>query len=490
LDVCPFTCGILLTTIRPEQGYGDYVHRVDPLPSGIAYKVLRRWSGHNADNDPSVDAICRLAGNLPLALRIAGSYIRSSGMKPSEYVELLSINGLAALTLEDRNRQSIGRLIGRTIQMLSEGAYRVLGAVGMLAPGPFADITIAAAVDAPAQQVQQWLNELVRYSLLIRVEQPVGVNHARWYQVVHSLIYWYAQASDLAPTGAAQRLAVYYAAQMNVALNTTPVPVAWLASEREHWVAVLDACHSASAWQALWQLAEPLEEYFDRQGLDPMRVKVCEQALAAVRALHQRKAEAYWLNLLGLAQKRIGNIHAACSMFTHGLEISREVDDRRLEAVCLNNLGITYRLLGRVELSITHNQQALEIDRDIENRRGMGHDLKGLGEAYADAGNLDQALVAYSHALLLLHETGERREEAFCLIRLGQAQIILGHWEVAIEHLQAALLISRQVNDRLSEHESLTYLGKVYAAQGDEQMAKFYAQLAAEVMHEIGRLDL
>lgn len=174
------------------------------MPPENAVELLQAWGGDHAADHDAASRICQLAGCLPLAIQLAGSYLFENQENAADYLAWLEKSGLAALDLGQRQSQSIPLLLERSLAQLSPTACQALAVVGLLDIAPFSSHIIAAALDLPEDETRRALGQLIRYSLLIHPDQR--------YQVSHALIHTYARQRLSPPTSALTRLAAHYIA--------------------------------------------------------------------------------------------------------------------------------------------------------------------------------------------------------------------------------------------------------------------------------------
>jgi tetratricopeptide (TPR) repeat protein len=211
-----------------------------------------------------------------------------------------------------------------------------------------------------------------------------------------------------------------------------------------------------------------------------------EQGLAISREIGDRRGEGKALGNLGLAYVALSDARKAIEFYEQRLVIAREMGDRRGEGMVLGNLGVTYKSLGDARKAIGLHEQALAISREIGDRLGEDVALGNLGLAYADLGDPRKAIELYEQALVIDREIGDRRGEGADLGNLGTAYADLGEARKAIEFHEQALVIDREIGDRHGEGDDLGNLGNAYAGLGEARKAiEFYEQQLV-IVREIG----
>ena len=103
-------CGVLITT----RDRGDALElRIDlqPLETEKSADLLQAWGGKRADNREVACKISELVGYLPLAVRLAGSYIDQHDEESESYLGWLEESPLKALHHGDRRLNSVSLLL-------------------------------------------------------------------------------------------------------------------------------------------------------------------------------------------------------------------------------------------------------------------------------------------------------------------------------------------------------------------------------------------
>ena len=178
---------------------------ITSLEPNEAVELLQRWGNEEqVTNEAATRRICELVGYLPLAVRIAGDFLRSSRMPAEEYVKWLEDSPLDALNHGDRKEKSIQVLLQRSLTNVSEAAQNILILCGVL---PFISISqelIQATF--PERTIYQPLNELVNYGLFRRIDDR--------YELRHTLIHSYIRQTYPVHGAIAKCLEIHYTSKM------------------------------------------------------------------------------------------------------------------------------------------------------------------------------------------------------------------------------------------------------------------------------------
>jgi tetratricopeptide (TPR) repeat protein len=145
--------------------------------------------------------------------------------------------------------------------------------------------------------------------------------------------------------------------------------------------------------------------------------------------------------------------------------------DRWQEGAALGSLGNAYYMLGDARKAIEFYEQHLAIAHEIGERRGEGQSLGNIGNAYLALGDARKALEFYKQRLAIAREIDDRRGEGAALGNLGNAYAALGDARKAIMLFEQHLVVAREIGDRVGEGNTLGNLGNAYAALGDSASA-------------------
>ncbi|MGR0482743.1 MAG: NB-ARC domain-containing protein [Candidatus Electronema sp. V4] len=177
------TCGVLITSRKRADAQGARLD-LTPLEERPAAEVFCAYSGTAAD-DASVQGICKILGGWPVALRIAGRYLSSTGESAADYLQWLKQEPFKELAGGQHQEENAALLLRRSVAQVSGDARLALGLAGCLAFAPIAREPVAAILDGDERRARAALNELVNYGLMEKSEE-------RW-QISHALIHTYVR---------------------------------------------------------------------------------------------------------------------------------------------------------------------------------------------------------------------------------------------------------------------------------------------------------
>ncbi len=470
--------GAVLVTSRDRADLFESGQDISPLETEYSLALLKDWGGDQIDDDEVARRICELVGNLPLAVRLAGSYLAVNKEKIGAYTQWLESSPLSALNHGERRSESVSVLLERSLEAVGEDAGNALAVIGLLALAPFDRFTITATLDLPEDRAGRALNELVRFGLLLR---PGSL-----YQVSHALVHTFARQTLVPPDSALERLADHYIQLVQVMREKGLEGFQELDAVRPHLITLLEGLKDNKHWKTVITLSWLVEDYLDLQGRWQERIQVCNYALHAAQSMGDRREEGAWLGNRGLVYAALGQVERAIEYQKQALMISKEIGDRHGEGNRLGNLGLVYADQWHMDRAIEYHQQALAIAQEIGDRHGEGNRLGNLGNAYFSLGQVERAIEYYQQALQISKDIGDRRFEGNNLGNLGNAYADLGQVERAIEYYQQALQIAQEIGDRGGEGSDLGNLGNAYAELAQVQRAIEYFQQALQIAQEIG----
>ena len=475
----PPPCGLIVTSRRTLVLAGLRCLNLDALSEDEARDLLHKILGENGGDGEDggratvaeLDAIARLCGRLPLALRVAGSFLAvHPDWPPAEYARALSgeRERLARLVHEDLDVEAALGLSAAQLARERPGLAVRWQALSVF-PAPF-DRAAAAAVWAVEEgQARDGLSELLARSLLLYDAEAARYRlHDLMRPVARNAFGYGGGQPDLATQAerlgqAAARHAAHY---LEVGRQANDL----YEQGGDH---VLEGL---SRFDAAWPHLQAAYARMQR------REEQEQDDKAAARWLSDLPGRMpYVLDLRLPPREKIPILEAARST-------AHRLGDREAEEVHLGNLGLAYRALGEVARAIEYHEQALTISREIGDRRGEGADLGSLGLAYSALGEVARAIEYYEQALTIAREIGDRRGEGAWLGNLGLAYSALGEVARAIEYHQQALTIAREIGDRRNERVWCWNLGLLYE-ESDPIRAADLMQVCVDYERQIGHPD-
>ncbi|WLE98069.1 MAG: tetratricopeptide repeat protein [Candidatus Electrothrix communis] len=479
---CCGGCGVLITSRKRSDAPGRLfeVKPLDELPAEEAFRLYSRGTACCAPttaDEATVRAVCKRLGGWPLALRIAGHYLRNTGESATDYLRFLAKVPFQRLGSGEHQDENAALLLRRSMDQVSEDARLALAMAGCLAFAPLGREPLMALLNTDELRACDALNELVLYGLLERQGQ-------RW-QVSHALIQTFARSEQPLSREDLERLAGYYIAFCRTQSAAGLPGYALLDEERVHCLRLIESCLDRELWQEVQGLVRAIDIYLERQGHWSEWQTALEMNLTAARKAGDRRDLAWCLNKLGYTCDNRGDKDQALIWYEQSLPIWRELKHKQEEGRTLNNIALIYRQQGRYEQALQTYQQSLTIAQEVGDRQGEGVTLNNIGEFYRKQGEYDQALQYYKQCLPIRRETGTRKGESITLNNIAMIHRVQGEYSKALEYSKESLAIRRELGYRAGEARSCRNIGLTYEDMGDLAQAEEYITLAVEIAEPI-----
>ncbi|MFD8385316.1 BTAD domain-containing putative transcriptional regulator [Streptomyces sp. NPDC059679] len=465
-------CSALVTSREMLTTLEGATHlHLDVLPRDQAVALLERIVGaERVRAEPEeAEAITRLCGGLPLALRIAGARLAARPGRPLRTLvtKLTDVRGRL-------DELSFGDLAVRTSFQVSydgfrEGrrsddldaarAFRLLGAL----PGPDVSLPVATALLGLSEsRTESALERLVDAQLL---ESPDSIRYH-----MHDLLRLFAteraeqeDSETERSTAVARGLSCYLAtAQQAVTLldplrpgpgrpvdgDGTVVPLgdsaeadAWLKAElRNLLAAVAYAVERPEPVARLGvRLAQSLQWFLYPRAHAQDLQSVNELAISAARRLGDLESEAWLLDHLAGAywlQRAYDDVRECLES---ALEIWRELGHHEGELRTLCNLADALCELGLHEEAIVVQKRQLALAREIGDPAAEVVGLGNLGRAHRGLGHPEEALTCFRESLEGARRTGNIHHQGFALYEMGLTYMEQGKFPEGRTHMDEAL---------------------------------------------------
>lgn len=471
----------------------------------LASEAGRRPQG--PDEEEAADEICAHMDGLPLALELAGGYLRRRpGRSFREYADLLARRGLAttvegeprfAARSATRHESSLSDALRIAGPLLDEHAdldtlLDLLAWSGTASMGwPLllelvrpadpdllrdgADLAEALRVlrredHASAPTVPRFrMHRLVQE--VRRAEHPADARPAAVAAMVHRGVAWFQSRrldfQDLdAYEAELDHLDAWVALADRLGLGEARV--------RLRWLRAYPAWHRGRYRESLQEIEAALAVYRELGLQDP------------VLEAHLRSDRGVVLDLLGRYREALGEDQEALR-----LRIDALGEEHADTATSYDNVGGSLGRLGRHAEALKHKHQALALRRQLlgEQHPDTARSYDNVGGTLGDLGRRWEALEHQKHALALRRELqGERHPDmATSHNNVGWTLGALErHWE-ALEHHQHALALRRELQGERHPDTARSFanLGSVLGQLGRHEEALEHKLRAHSLCREL-----
>ncbi|GHF52079.1 transcriptional regulator with XRE-family HTH domain/energy-coupling factor transporter ATP-binding protein EcfA2 [Amycolatopsis bartoniae] len=473
---------------------------LEPLAAPDATDLLAAIAGPGrvaAEPDAAAE-LAALCGNLPLAVRIAGTRLASRPHWSVAYLagELRDASTrLSSLAAGDLQVRSAFETSYRRLSPAARLAFRRLAAI----PGTdFAPTLAAVAAGLPVPAVRVHLDELVDANLLQSGTDPYRYRF-------HDLIRIFAgerreaeekpaDGETLADATLSHLLSTATAAARSFRpdrLTAEPFPsrrraAEWLDAEASNWLAALRLAAQAGRHRAVLDLARSLRWYADGRTQQRPWYEVFTLGVAAARALGSRREEAVLLNFAGWARYFcLVDQEGAVGLHREALAIAVELGDRGEQARALGSLASVLLRLGCLDEALGYAREAVELAGELEFWLGQGNIRNVLGSILRAQGRADEALAVHRAVLADVEaHYGEANPDArrffhsSTLLAIGLDLNEAGRWQRAARTFREARSLSRQGGFSLEEGYAALNEGRARREVGQHAFAGVCLQLA------------
>ncbi|MEV6874252.1 BTAD domain-containing putative transcriptional regulator [Amycolatopsis sp. NPDC051128] len=456
----------------------------------------------------AADALVRLVGRLPLALRIVAARL---GARPHWTLAWM----LERLSDERRRLDELahGQLMVRaslalTFDGLPPQARKLLGLLGLLDTPSFPSWVAAALLDADYLAAADLLELLVdaqmvevaaldvtggpRYKLhgLIRLFAREQLEHAEhadlrnaaagrvaggWLalaEAAHARVYG-GDFTVLHGTAERWRQPPSYAAR------ALADPLGWLESEQENLCGAVALTAECSLDELCWDLAVTLVTLFEARCYFEDWERTHRLALDVARAKGNSRGTAALSCSLGSLYLSRGRLSSAEAELEPALREFELLADTHGLAMVRRNLALLHKARGDAGGALERFAQALTGFRAVRDLIGQAHVLGQIAQIELDRGGLREARTHLDDALAICREVGNRRVEVQIRYRLAELMMHDGQCEQARQTLVELLRAVREGGDVVGEARILRRLGQVNARLGHPDIAE---QLLAEAL--------
>jgi tetratricopeptide (TPR) repeat protein len=474
----PSSCLLLLTSIRKFVLPGMHQIEVPPMERAEAAEFLSSLA-------PRAYAYCgeiaRLCGYLPLALRLAGSYLETQRhVDPSNYVSNLRDNNERLKYLSEVE-VSID-LSYRQLRANDQSLFTKLAVF----PGSFDMTAVAAVWGLNYRAAEETMGHLLNLSLVawsvdtnrgsihdlvrcfgakyLKRASPVYRRHAQFYSsIVRDADKRYGEGGE----GVLSGLNLFDLERLNI--DTAWSWIRGQAGRKDGDVLHLQYCESTvyignlrydKRKERIPQLEEALEaasrvgnkEQFCRVtttlglayvdlGEDIKATKYYFESLQLAQEAGYEWQEARALGVLGMTMIALGCLDDAAAFLSAQEAYAQKLNSPRMTCYAFNGLGLTHLLQGHVDEALIQFQKQLStaVRFDVGYRRGEGYAFGGLALERWSVGDLDEAWDMFQKQYDIMREIGDRKGMMDCSWNMGLVQELRGKAQNARPLLHSCL---------------------------------------------------
>ncbi|QCN93833.1 tetratricopeptide repeat protein [Azospirillum argentinense] len=491
--VPPPPCGLIVTARESIPLHGAVPLKLGLLPRGESVALLRSAARPARATEEEWDRIAALCDDLPLALRVAGSFLaHAEDCSAADYIADLTDarNRLDHLTVSG-TRGDVGTVLAHSARRLAEGdpALAALWQCLSVFPADFDRPAAAAvweineekdAVESLRALLERALllydGDTKRYRLhdLMRPlarnvfegvfnKDPTPGSSQRIEQKRNNFILYYMDSLDIANRKILEgRRQALTSINFYLEENTNISNVRIFIEENRN-------IYNISQNSDKKLILEMLLLKFNLSYLNRCMIIYTIAHIADSYEYWRSKGEHLLYNWSVLTE--LGSRKNSVDYYEDALIVARKIGDRRIEGLSLSNLGKSYAAMDEMQQAVDYHRQALTIAREAEDRHAEGINLISLSNIYFSMNENQSVIETISQLLDIARETGDRAMEGSILSTLGLVYARLKNMHQAISHHEQALFIARERKNYHEEYILLGTLGVSYKILGNIKKA-------------------
>jgi tetratricopeptide (TPR) repeat protein len=422
----------------------------------------------------SAGEICRLLGNLPLAVKIAARRLAS---RPR-----WRLADLAARLRDETKRLEELKLRDREVRasfavswnVLDDDLRRIFALLAVFEGRPFRAAALAAVAEIDRRVAEDKLYALVSLSLV----SEEGEMHYRQ----HPLLADFAREQLGQDEAAYTRMIQYYLAYATEHRHN----YFELEQEGDNFLASMRLAYQQKMWPLIIDYAELLVKAgFARARFSDIR-QACQLACEAARILGNRPSLAAGLRQWGRACIEQGDYAEAEEHLSDSLQICLELDDQPGVANAQYYLG----RIAKEQVNFEKAQQLLTESRRIREHLG---NMSGVAETlYLEAdipyfnGNYEEAKQLGRQALDLQQAAGDKLGSIRSLGLLADIALKQDDHALGERYCQQALALCEEIQEKGELAVILYILSEVCRQQGRLKSARDYAEKSLTLLTHMG----
>lgn len=441
---------------------------------------------NKADGQGLSAEIARLCGNLPLALRLAGSQLAEQiDVAPQEYIVQLAdaqtrlkfVDASLSLSYEslDADLQTRWSMLSAFAGPFDRRAAAAIWQMNIdVAQSSLSTLTAYSLVDWQFGTGRYQLHALARMFANSRLRedtrQDVRIRFARHYlDVLREAVSLYAQGEQVSRSG----LELFDLEWENIKLGQE-----WSAEDDEHDDDTMsDLCIAyANVGSSILGMRQNPE----------IKIKWLEAGLSCARKIHDRAAEKDFTDDLGKVYNQLGKADQAAKYHGQCWAVARNLQDRSRERTALCGIGRAYFSLGKFTQGAKSYERAIEVARESQDQLGEARALWGLGQEYANSGRTTESLGCYQQALQLVEKTKDTHLEAHILESMAWQRLAAKNKNEAVELFRQSLTLFQLGKPSSCETSAIRSIGRAYFRMGKKWKAIEFFQQALTMSAEVG----
>ncbi len=191
-------------------------------------------------------------------------------------------------------------------------------------------------------------------------------------------------------------------------------------------------------------------------------VEYLEDAQSLANQLGHSKDEKDALNLLGKASLETGGYERASECFEKVLEFVRLEGNKKNEMEALDYLGQAYYKSNELEQAELNFKKALDIAQKTDNKKQVAKNLDDIGLVNTKMKKFTTAITQFKQAKTVSRQCNDQVREMGVMQNMANAHMKMGKTKKGIENLEASLTLAKKLEDKKSQGIILKKTGDFY----------------------------
>ncbi len=227
------------------------------------------------------------------------------------------------------------------------------------------------------------------------------------------------------------------------------------------------------------------EYYYDQQRYDQADAYAL-QALPLFRQGNDRTGEADCLNLLAIANVRLGHYQRAATFAKQCHQLDEDSGDADRQAASLNLLAAIYLSANQGHEAVKYVLRGIDKATQANDRPRLATLLGTASEIYHAIDDDQRSLTYANQAYEMEQQLGREYKAMIRLSQKASALTGLGQYDEARQELEKAIAYFRQVNDRQSIGICCYKMGMVRLRLGEAESGVPFFREAVDIFRQIG----
>ena len=219
--------------------------------------------------------------------------------------------------------------------------------------------------------------------------------------------------------------------------------------------------------------------------LEPARSReTAIEALELSKKIGFAKGEALAIRTLGYWHLLAGEYEPAHRLMSDALAKLKAAHDKAGEATVLNSLGIIYARLGDFDKAMESGLETLHLCQQVSDRRGEAWAYTEIGNVHLAVGELELARTEFHKARDIFEEIDYEPGLQRVWNLLGNVAGAMNDPECALDCYEKSLTLAKGSGLEMSVAGNSSSIGRIYQARGDRKKARAYFQQALDASND------